>query len=400
MKKKFYFLSVVSFLRVLVCYGQFDPSQFLFDNIDIGNSDIPSMVGQYGNWGSTHGSPSYTPTNIYMWYNKNLGIGEGIFRKFNFRPNTDYYITVGIIRASSTYEDGKDGFKILLANNVIAAGVPDYGSAIPSFTNSRVLYSYVGDNFVFHTLHLKFSTGSNESYNDIVLYPQTTTGGAECYLVIDCITIMSCPKGDVYYYNASLPDGITNSNNIFIGSSYGSTSSFTNSNPNSATDMIAIERIDLESNTNLSVNSNNVITLDVIGGCYPVFPLNIDSDEVESEFIDNGFSSSCGINKPASTLTNDNRDLIIMGHNLLDRNDNKRDVSLYPNPTKDFCTISFNHSPGQYIIEVLSPNGEVVMKLKGIKPKMDIDMSQLSSGLYFVRVNYEDNFIIEKIVKI
>lgn len=83
---------------------------------------------------------------------------------------------------------------------------------------------------------------------------------------------------------------------------------------------------------------------------------------------------------------------------------NKKDsrVHIYPNATTRMLNISFNSLEGVDAIEVYNISGQAVC----VKPLSEsestlerIDISSLSSGIYFVKINYDNGTIVEKVIK-
>ncbi len=73
---------------------------------------------------------------------------------------------------------------------------------------------------------------------------------------------------------------------------------------------------------------------------------------------------------------------------------NEDRVEVYPNPAKDYITVSGISS--QYLIEFFNPIGRLVFKEIGIGQKqLEIN---LDSGIYFARITFEDKSIIKKIL--
>jgi len=71
-------------------------------------------------------------------------------------------------------------------------------------------------------------------------------------------------------------------------------------------------------------------------------------------------------------------------------------VSVFPNPTSDFLTISGENLDYNYTI--LDLQGQKV-RSSAFSRNVSIDMANLESGLYFVTILNEGNFITKKIIK-
>ncbi len=75
--------------------------------------------------------------------------------------------------------------------------------------------------------------------------------------------------------------------------------------------------------------------------------------------------------------------------------------TVYPNPVSETFTIKLNNSYKHINIELLSMNGKVIQKIKTENSaKKNIDISNLSSGLYLVRIKADKKFSIEKVIKL
>ena len=78
--------------------------------------------------------------------------------------------------------------------------------------------------------------------------------------------------------------------------------------------------------------------------------------------------------------------------NLSDLNSN--DVSLFPNPTKDIITISSSVKPIK--IELIDVNGKLISESHTSET---IDLTELSEGIYFVKIFTATNCIVKKVIK-
>ncbi|NJB84137.1 sulfatase-like hydrolase/transferase [Wenyingzhuangia aestuarii] len=75
--------------------------------------------------------------------------------------------------------------------------------------------------------------------------------------------------------------------------------------------------------------------------------------------------------------------------------------SIYPNPSSDFVNVSFDLSVNNLELEVLTITGQSIKKVNVSNSKQPkIDISNLESGTYILRIKADDNFAIEKMVKI
>jgi hypothetical protein len=77
----------------------------------------------------------------------------------------------------------------------------------------------------------------------------------------------------------------------------------------------------------------------------------------------------------------------------------KSSFSLYPNPATDKITIEIAEGQAPSQLSILNLNGEEVLTRSLIKPKTQIDISNLPSGVYFVRLTNDKTVEVEKVVK-
>ena len=73
------------------------------------------------------------------------------------------------------------------------------------------------------------------------------------------------------------------------------------------------------------------------------------------------------------------------------------DVQIYPNPVNGWFTISSKITNGE--IEIFRVNGEKVFQSVITNPKQEVDLSHLSNGIYFARINDGHTIYARKIVK-
>ena len=75
---------------------------------------------------------------------------------------------------------------------------------------------------------------------------------------------------------------------------------------------------------------------------------------------------------------------------------NNSDINIYPNPTNDFIIIE-NEKNNSMNFELSNLSGDIIKK--GVVNNFQkIDLSNLSSGIYFIKLQIENEFIIEKII--
>lgn len=71
-------------------------------------------------------------------------------------------------------------------------------------------------------------------------------------------------------------------------------------------------------------------------------------------------------------------------------------VTIYPNPTSDELTIETSH---QATIQILNIQGQLIKAIDATDSKTSVDVSELSSGMYFVEVKTENGVVVRKFVK-
>jgi hypothetical protein len=72
------------------------------------------------------------------------------------------------------------------------------------------------------------------------------------------------------------------------------------------------------------------------------------------------------------------------------------DISFYPNPAIDNLTIE---TPAQAIIEILNTEGQILKSFNTNDKTTTIDISGLTSGMYFVKAKMENGFVVKKFMK-
>lgn len=76
-----------------------------------------------------------------------------------------------------------------------------------------------------------------------------------------------------------------------------------------------------------------------------------------------------------------------------------RDYRIYPNPSTNFINIELNN-PGDVTLTMVNPTGQVILKKQITKKQIErINISDLSNGMYFIKIAGQDYSNIEKIIK-
>jgi len=72
---------------------------------------------------------------------------------------------------------------------------------------------------------------------------------------------------------------------------------------------------------------------------------------------------------------------------------------IYPNPANDFVTLQLGQ-PGEYSIEMLSLNGQIIQRRNTMGSKHQIDLSTFQKGTYIITIRSKDFVKTEKIIKL
>ena len=72
------------------------------------------------------------------------------------------------------------------------------------------------------------------------------------------------------------------------------------------------------------------------------------------------------------------------------------DVTVYPNPSNDYMTLSFDQE-GEYVIELLSKQGRVLQKRETTDCEEQINVTSLKQGLYYLRVSSRESVVTKKV---
>jgi len=87
---------------------------------------------------------------------------------------------------------------------------------------------------------------------------------------------------------------------------------------------------------------------------------------------------------------------VIMHYVYDDVDENEMEMmSIYPNPTHGAIFIGANNDLLIQQVEVFNVTGQMVLS----SSKTEINMSELESGMYFIRVTADDRIVIRSIVK-
>ena len=74
-------------------------------------------------------------------------------------------------------------------------------------------------------------------------------------------------------------------------------------------------------------------------------------------------------------------------------------LRVYPNPVEEQLTIETDYFSRISSVELINTAGVVISNIEISKNSTDIDMEYLSAGLYFLKVNDENESLVIKIIK-
>lgn len=368
-------------MLVICCYSNLLTAQIsIVDDIDLGPTNFDLTSSPTADWGATHGTPNYSPTEINMWaqYYSYYNGGEGVFRIVDLPENRSYFVSISISGFNNPHSI-PESFYVYLANDPIPANCSGSGCPIPTLSNSRLLYTYVGNTFSDKVLRLGFSTQPGESWKYLVIYPKAKEYAEEqVTMQINCLGVFStCGGPDVTFCNGLLPTGIITDNSITMGSSICSGNPVY-SNVNVNTNMIASEFIDLKPQTTISVTSGTTFTMEV-STCTSSINF-VAANTINSELAD--AISPCDIARPMNAQ-----------YKL-----QVKDLTVFPNP----CNGKFNLSVSGNLLGsnavVINPYGRLIRKFKIEKTLTEVDLSEVSRGMYFLQISGKGAMSTEKVI--
>jgi hypothetical protein len=75
---------------------------------------------------------------------------------------------------------------------------------------------------------------------------------------------------------------------------------------------------------------------------------------------------------------------------------NPADIKIYPNPANDNLTIE---APSKATIEILNIQGQLLLQQSIQETKTEIDISGLSTGIYYIKYQTEKDAAVKKLIK-
>lgn len=340
----------------------------------------------FPNWHITHGSPNFPfsisdpyPDDINMYSDKSnngQGVGEGIAGGYNFIAGKTYTIGVGL-------RGGADPTVFHLA--LVRGNMPHtlncdadicvnggYQGILPAVNSADIMWlskpSYVDGNNTF-----TFTPSQNYNWVWIfALNPNLCNAGirvSHVYVVRKC-------EEDLYLTSASIPpDYYTAFKRIHVGS--GATSAM--STVSGTTTFEASETVILRNNLTIEPTGNNVVvaTANMYSCDYP--PVALPRPAAFAANTDD--ESSERANKSISGPT---------GYQVL----------FYPNPTRDFVTITLPDNNKESTVDIINMNG-AVLRTQVIPGSgaYTVSLKDYPAGIYVLRLSSASGSVIEKIIK-
>ena len=100
------------------------------------------------------------------------------------------------------------------------------------------------------------------------------------------------------------------------------------------------------------------------------------------------------------TNPNINESIVITEGQTLSTNTQASDVfSIYPNPTSDNVTIAINGNHSNLSYKIYDLSGKLVQNASALSGTNNISLKALTSGIYFIHLNYDGQTSIQKIIK-
>lgn len=359
----------------------------IYDDIDLGTtSGNLQTISSPGPWGVTHGTPSYSPTQIWMWANNPGSVGEGVYRVVNLQESANFEVSIGISNFTNPLPN-PETFKVVLANDPLPANCSSSGCPIPTFSSSRVLYTYSGATFNNNQLILRFATAPGESWKYLIIYPQQyTNSSSSINMTITCLTIYSCSNGDKTICSGQIPASANFYRNYYIGSNYCSLSPFVTSNPNVNTDLTGTETVTVGPNTDISVANANSFVMEITPCISPIGLAPTDGS-VNATLVPQTYL--CSASRPAQSTPEG-----------IPAIETPEEITIYPNPTSSQFKISLPASVTDAEIQLSGMDGRLLKQTSMTGGTMDISLENYPAGTYILRINTKSGIVVKKVIKL
>jgi hypothetical protein len=143
----------------------------------------------------------------------------------------------------------------------------------------------------------------------------------------------------------------------------------------------------------------------LLAGIGIIQKLNADWEEewfLETSYnIQNVMEHSDGYFYATGEVVTTNSDFFLLkifpdGTNSIELLPGKKEISVFPNPANDYLSIDLNSTKPWYY-SVLDTKGSVHL-MGSSNQKKEIDISHLAEGLYFIQIQVDSKFLVEKII--
>ena len=252
--------------------------------------------------------------------------------------------------------------------------------------------AFVNNNCVGVTSPVEYNSSYNLFY--LTIYSNQSSGEVVTFKYVDESEIETSISNEVMFASDSY---IGTAENPFLWmdvANYNSTDIFDYSFPEQTTDAV----INCESKTvSISIGANADINLLIADFTLaPGAKAYVNDIEQESGLSENNFSSVVTYEIIGADNTTVNWEVTVTKDNSEVSDELLNDINIFPNPVQTTLNIENNIFDE---IEILNMEGKCVLEnnLQDVK-KVKIDVSQLSGGLYFVKLSNNSQTIIKKIV--
>ena len=330
----------------------------------------------YG-WVRSHGTPQMIPYTAYlvdkpihcfyayMWSKRSGTAGEGMFKPFNFSANHAYHIRFRI----STSNAGGNVY-IFAANSLSQSPPGGCGDAIPNVSQKQLIGQYSG--YTNGNINVDTIVVANANYSFIWIYPQASSTGQYDLAVIKLQICPSC-EGIIIYNVGTVPSGETRAGIIMAGSTAGTGGSgIVTVQPTQATTFKASNEIDILPDFSSALTTGSFLS-QVVPCTFPEPGLSA-VDSVQISIIQSNESAP-----PSSRKAN-----------LIDEpNPSDDKIKIYPTITQGIVNIAGDLSKLEKTdLKVYDQLGRNVYRrrVENINYKIEMDLSFLPNGIYFVEV--------------
>jgi hypothetical protein len=87
------------------------------------------------------------------------------------------------------------------------------------------------------------------------------------------------------------------------------------------------------------------------------------------------------------------------GHTGINKSNLIDSISVFPNPVQNELYFIYSETQNPVQCEILSPTGQSLMRFNADNQNKSVNISQLSSGIYFLKYQIDNKYIIRKIIK-